>query len=61
MTHGNLSVNGSNEVVVNGSVAQGSGGNLLEMLRLGFAPEHLSGVELLPERRRRRAAACRRP
>jgi len=29
VTHGNLSVNGSNEVVVNGSVAQGSGGNLL--------------------------------
>ena len=28
----------------------GSGGNLLEMLRLGFAPEHLSGAELLPER-----------
>ena len=31
-------------------VGCGSGGNLLEMLRLGFAPEHLSGVELLPER-----------
>ena len=28
----------------------GSGGNLLEMLRLGFAPQHLQGVELLPER-----------
>ena len=26
------------------------GGNLLELLRLGFAPEHLSGIELLPER-----------
>jgi SAM-dependent methyltransferase len=31
-------------------VGCGSGGNLLEMLRLGFAPEHLSGVELLPDR-----------
>jgi SAM-dependent methyltransferase len=31
-------------------VGCGSGGNLLEMLRLGFAPEHLSGVELLSER-----------
>ena len=31
-------------------VGCGSGGNLLELLRLGFAPEHLSGVELLPER-----------
>jgi len=31
-------------------VGCGSGGNLLEMLRLGFAPQHLSGVELLPER-----------
>jgi SAM-dependent methyltransferase len=31
-------------------VGCGSGGNLLEMLRMGFAPEHLSGVELLPER-----------
>ena len=28
----------------------GAGGNLLELLRLGFAPEHLSGIELLPER-----------
>jgi SAM-dependent methyltransferase len=28
----------------------GSGGNLLEMLRLGFAPQHLQGVELLPAR-----------
>ena len=34
----------------------GTGGNLLEMLRLGFAPEHLVGVELLPER----LAAARR-
>ncbi len=31
-------------------VGCGAGGNLLEMLRLGFAPEHLSGIELLPER-----------
>ena len=28
----------------------GSGGNLLELLRLGFAPEHLVGIELLPAR-----------
>jgi SAM-dependent methyltransferase len=31
-------------------VGCGSGGNLLELLRLGFAPEHLRGLELLPER-----------
>jgi len=31
-------------------VGCGSGGNLLELLRLGFMPEHLSGIELLPER-----------
>lgn len=31
-------------------VGCGSGGNLLEMLRLGFAPQHLCGVELLAER-----------
>jgi SAM-dependent methyltransferase len=31
-------------------VGCGSGGNLLELLRLGFAPRNLSGVELLPER-----------
>ena len=31
-------------------IGSGSGGNLLELLRLGFAPEHLSGTELLPER-----------
>lgn len=31
-------------------VGCGSGGNLLELLRLGFAPEHLQGVELLPDR-----------
>ncbi|MEY4748052.1 MAG: hypothetical protein RIQ60_266 [Pseudomonadota bacterium] len=31
-------------------VGCGAGGNLLEFLRLGFAPAHLSGIELLPER-----------
>jgi SAM-dependent methyltransferase len=31
-------------------VGCGAGGNLLELLRLGFAPAHLSGVELLPGR-----------
>lgn len=31
-------------------VGCGAGGNLLELLRLGFAPAHLRGVELLPER-----------
>ncbi len=31
-------------------VGCGAGGNLLELLRLGFAPEHLHGIELLPER-----------
>ncbi|CAM5783174.1 class I SAM-dependent methyltransferase [Rhizobacter fulvus] len=31
-------------------VGSGGGWNLLELLRLGFAPEHLSGAELLPER-----------
>ncbi len=31
-------------------VGCGSGGNLLELLRFGFAPEHLRGIELLPER-----------
>ena len=31
-------------------VGCGSGGNLLELLRLGFAPAHLSGIELLPDR-----------
>ena len=31
-------------------VGCGAGGNLLELLRLGFAPEHLSGAELLPDR-----------
>ena len=31
-------------------VGSGAGGNLLELLRLGFAPAHLCGIELLPER-----------
>ena len=31
-------------------VGCGTGGNLLELLRVGFLPEHLSGIELLPER-----------
>jgi SAM-dependent methyltransferase len=31
-------------------VGCGAGGNLLELLRLGFVPAHLSGIELLPER-----------
>ena len=31
-------------------VGCGAGGNLLELLRAGFRPEHLGGVELLPER-----------
>ena len=31
-------------------VGCGSGGNLLELLRLGFAPQHLTGVELLTSR-----------
>jgi len=31
-------------------VGCGTGGNLLELLRLGFAPEHLCGIELLAER-----------
>lgn len=31
-------------------VGCGSGGNLLECLRMGFAPEHLTGIELLPTR-----------
>lgn len=38
-------------------VGCGSGGNLLELLRLGFDPEHLSGVELLPERHAQARAA----
>jgi len=31
-------------------VGCGGGGNLLELLRMGFAPQHLAGAELLPER-----------
>ena len=31
-------------------VGSGAGGNLLELLRLGAQPEHLTGIELLPER-----------
>lgn len=31
-------------------VGAGTGGNLLELLRVGFVPENLIGVELLPER-----------
>ncbi len=31
-------------------VGCGAGGNLLELLRAGFAPEHLCGIELLQER-----------
>jgi SAM-dependent methyltransferase len=31
-------------------VGCGAGGNLLELLRIGFAPEHLCGIELLQER-----------
>lgn len=31
-------------------VGCGSGGNLLELLQLGFSPQHLQGIELLPER-----------
>lgn len=31
-------------------VGCGTGGNLLELLRLGFQPQHLVGLELLPDR-----------
>lgn len=31
-------------------VGSGTGSNLIELLLMGFAPDHLSGVELLPER-----------
>ncbi len=31
-------------------VGCGTGGNLLELLRMGFAPENLAGAELLPDR-----------
>jgi SAM-dependent methyltransferase len=37
-------------------VGCGNGSNLLELLRFGFAPEHLTGIELLPDL----AAAARR-
>ncbi|MEF7614745.1 class I SAM-dependent methyltransferase [Aquincola sp. MAHUQ-54] len=38
---------GSRRIV---EVGSGAGGNLLELLRLGAAPERLTGIELLPER-----------
>lgn len=38
-------------------VGCGTGGQLLDLLRLGLAPEHLTGIELLPERHAR-ARAC---
>lgn len=31
-------------------VGCGAGGNLLDLLRLGLRPEHLTGIELLPDR-----------
>lgn len=31
-------------------VGCGAGDNLLELLRIGFAPHHMTGIELLPER-----------
>lgn len=31
-------------------VGCGAGGNLLELLRMGFRPDHLAGIELLPAR-----------
>lgn len=31
-------------------VGCGNGGNLLELLQLGFSPQHLQGIELLPDR-----------
>ncbi|WP_280154565.1 class I SAM-dependent methyltransferase [Piscinibacter sp. XHJ-5] len=31
-------------------VGSGSGSNLVEFLLMGFAPQHLAGIELLPER-----------
>jgi SAM-dependent methyltransferase len=37
-------------------VGCGAGGNLLELLRLGFEPQHLVGLELLPERQARARA-----
>jgi SAM-dependent methyltransferase len=38
-------------------VGCGSGANLLELLRLGFAPAHLCGIELLPDRQAQARAA----
>jgi SAM-dependent methyltransferase len=38
-------------------VGCGAGDNLLDLLRLGFAPEHLTGIELLAERH---TQACHR-
>ncbi len=38
-------------------VGCGSGGNLLDFLRMGFAADHLAGAELLPERMQA-ARAC---
>jgi SAM-dependent methyltransferase len=38
-------------------VGCGAGGNLLELLRLGFAPQHLQGLELLPDRHAQARAA----
>ena len=38
-------------------VGCGAGGNLLELLRLGFAPQHLLGLELLPDRHAQARAA----
>ena len=37
-------------------VGCGTGGNLLELLRLGFAPPNLQGIELLPDRQRQARA-----
>src|SRR4051794_217572 len=31
-------------------VGCGTGGNLIELLRMGFEPEHLTGIELMPDR-----------
>ncbi|KNZ31773.1 MAG: methyltransferase type 11 [Methylibium sp. NZG] len=31
-------------------VGSGDGANLLELMRIGFTPQHLAGIELLPER-----------
>ncbi|MDP1901625.1 MAG: class I SAM-dependent methyltransferase [Rubrivivax sp.] len=42
--HGNV------EALLLTEVGCGHGGNLLELLQMGFAPEHLQGIELLPER-----------